>query len=614
MLDSDAEAAPQDCDEDASRLVQLARVTADLTRAADLATISTIVTHHAAQALGADVALIALMDGPHRLRAHGAYGLTRRQADEWAAFDLDQCNPMTEAVRTRSVVRVKNRSELLARFPALDDGTERSSVVVPLLDRGVKGNALGAVAFRFNDRPLDLDSGELASLSVLADVCAQSVLRIESERASIDQQARLQFLADATTILASTMDYRETLAQVAGLAVPFHADWCAVDILEDGVLHTLAVAHVDPAKVALARQLQERWPADPQSPQGAALVARTGRSLLVEEVTEEMLVAGTRDAEHLRLARELALRSAVSVPLRARERVLGTLTLVSAESGRRYCTADVAFVEDLGRRAGLAIDNAELYSETRRVAGELQATLLPQELPRIAGWELAATYRQAGRTEVGGDFYDVTQLPDGRICAIIGDVMGRGVDAAMAGSRLRAAAHVLMTQDPRPAALSSAVDRFMAIDPLTPLATAVYLLVDEHRDTAEMVVAGHPPPLLARAGGVQPLEEGRSPLIGIAPQVRRSVTFDFGPGDLLILYTDGLVERRTEQLDQGVERLAHANRDLLAASGAAPGTSDLALLVQSAVARVSDPERHDDVAVLALRRLVASGDPGDSVV
>ena len=136
--------------------------------------------------------------------------------------------------------------------------------------------------------------------------------------------------------LATSLDYRQTLRQVASLAVPTHADWCSVQMVDDGVLRTLAVAHVDPEKVQLAKELETRWPPDPDAPGGAAQVARTGESLLVEDVTDEMLVAAAQDEEHLRVARELGLQSAMSVPLIAKDRVLGVLTFVAAESGRRY--------------------------------------------------------------------------------------------------------------------------------------------------------------------------------------------------------------------------------------------------------------------------------------
>src|SRR5690242_520844 len=358
--------APEDGTK-ASRLVALSAVTAHLAQADGLAAMSDVITHEAGRVLEADAAIVVVREGQRRLRAHGTVGLTPEQLTQYSVFDIDLEGPLGEAVRTGSVVRIRDRAELVERYPSLDDGVERSSVTLPLLRRAGDTAALGAMAFRFDDRCVHLAEDELAVLSVLADVCAQTVLRLAAEKQRAEQEARLQFLADASTVLASTMDYYETLTQVAGLAVPFHADWCAVEVLEDGVLRNLTVAHVDPQKVALAREVQSRWPSDPERPSGSAVVARTGESLLVEEVTDEMLVAGTRDPEHLRVARELGLRSALSVPLRAHERVLGVLTFVAAESGRRYSTADIPFAEDLGRRAALAIDNAELYSDSRRV-------------------------------------------------------------------------------------------------------------------------------------------------------------------------------------------------------------------------------------------------------
>jgi serine phosphatase RsbU (regulator of sigma subunit) len=338
------------------------------------------------------------------------------------------------------------------------------------------------------------------------------------------------------------------------------------------------------------------------------VVARTGESLLVEEVTDEMLVAGTRDPEHLRVARELGLRSALSVPLRAHERVLGVLTFVSAESGRRYTAADVPFAEDLGRRGGLAIDNAELYSESRRVTAELQATLAPQELPLLDGWEFADLYQQSGRTEVGGDFYDVAVLPDGRLGVVMGDVMGRGVDAAVAGSRLRTATRVLMTQNPDPAALARAVDRYMEREALIPLASAAYLLLDQVAGEATVTLAGHPPPLLVHADGTTEfMDLARSTLLGVGPGVgpteRVASNFAFEPGDTLVLFTDGLVERRGEDIEQRLEQL----RTTVAGRvhDGAWATDPLGEVLAAVADSMLGTERHDDVAVLALRRHLA---------
>ena len=582
------------------RLAALAGIVAQVAAATTVEQLTETITEQASQIMGASRAVLAVRDGTNRLRTIATHGLSPSEARQWASLDLDEPSPLTEAVRTSQVITVANRADLLARYPALDDGTERSSVTLPLISR-TDGSAVGAVGFRFDRRVGPVDPEELWVLGVLSDICAQTMLRLRAEAQSAARAAQLEFLADASEALATTLDYRETLRQVASLAVPTHADWCSVQMVDDGVLRTLAVAHIDPDKVQLARELETRWPSDPNRPGGAAQVARTGRSLLIEAVTDEMLVATARDEEHLRVARELGLRSAMVVPLLANERVLGVLTFVAAESGRRYTPEDVAFAEDLARRAGLAIDNADLYSQTRRVASVLQATLLPQDLPELPGWQLGTVYRQSGRTDVGGDYYDVSGRDDGRVIAVLGDVMGRGVDAAVSGSLMRAAARVLSTQDPEPGALAAAMDRFMAIEPPTQMASSLYALFDPAEDAVALVVAGHPPPLLVQGGTTRFMTEEGSPVHGLGPVPRGAVHSRFGVGDLLLLYTDGLVERRGEGIDIGLKRLQAAAEELLVG---VDDDTDLDEVLESLAEAVSDPERQDDVAVLAFRRTV----------
>ena len=199
--------------------------------------------------------------------------------------------------------------------------------------------------------------------------------RAETEAQEVRKSAdALRFLVEASAELSSSLDYRATLSSVARMAVPAMADWCAVDALEDGCVdgsvQRLAVVHQDPEKVRQAYELQERYPPDPDSPQGVHYVLRTGRSELYPEVTEEMLEAGARDEEHLRIMRDLGFTSAIIVPLIARGRTLGVITFVSAESGRLYEEADLELAEDHARRAALAIDNARLYNEAQKEIAE----------------------------------------------------------------------------------------------------------------------------------------------------------------------------------------------------------------------------------------------------
>ncbi len=190
-----------------------------------------------------------------------------------------------------------------------------------------------------------------------------------TERKRAEEALRL--LAEASAELSSSLDYRATLTNVARSAVPHFADWCAVDVLDDdGSLDRIAVAHEDPEKVGMARELQRRYPPSPEAPTGAYKVLRTGRPEFYPEIPDELLEAAAGDEEHLRLLREIGFTSAIIVPITARSRTLGTITLVSAESGRPYTEADLRLAEDLARRIASAVDNARLYEEVERELAE----------------------------------------------------------------------------------------------------------------------------------------------------------------------------------------------------------------------------------------------------
>jgi signal transduction histidine kinase len=185
-----------------------------------------------------------------------------------------------------------------------------------------------------------------------------------------------RFLAEANEVLASSLDFEETLQSVARIVVPALADWSAVHLATPGgTAELLTACHTDPAKEALVRELQRRYPAEPDASASATRVLRTGKTALVPEVDDDMLMAAARDRDHLRLLRALGLRSFVCAPLTARGRVIGTLSLASAESGRRYRVGDVALVEDLARRAALCVDNARLFHDAGEATHRLQEAL-----------------------------------------------------------------------------------------------------------------------------------------------------------------------------------------------------------------------------------------------
>ncbi len=182
------------------------------------------------------------------------------------------------------------------------------------------------------------------------------------------EEERARFLAESGHLLTTSLDYQETLGRVAELAVPHIADWAAVDVIQDGEVHRLAVAHPDPAKLALVEEIARRWPEDPQKPGAVTRVQRTGEPLLLPEIPASILEESAQGEEHLRMLRELGLRSAMIVPLEARDQILGSITFVASESGRTFGEADLNLARELADRAALAVDNARLYQESQQAS------------------------------------------------------------------------------------------------------------------------------------------------------------------------------------------------------------------------------------------------------
>jgi GAF domain-containing protein len=453
---------------------------------------------------------------------------------------------------------------------------------------------MGAIGLSFPGRRR-LTPAELEFLEIVADTCAQALERIKALEDADNQTAKLAFLADAAVELASSLDYETTLAQVARLAVPRFADWCAIDLVNGTHLNRVAVAHVDPAKVELAHSLQDAYPPDPASPVGPWEVVRTGNPLLIPAITEEMLTSVAVDEEQVQIARELQLCSALTVPLAARGKVFGVITWVYAESGRHFGPEDVAFAEDLARRAAVAIDNAELHSQTLAAAVELQRAVLPEALPSLPGWELASHYSPSGRTEVGGDFYDAIPLGGGRIAVFVGDVMGRGVHAAAAMAQMRSAVRAYAAVDPSPEAVLRSLDIMLRRYPSEQLVTLLYLLFNPRHDELMVANAGHPPAVVLRSDlSTQQLPWADGAPLGVGRNRRRLSRLPFRTGDTLVAFTDGLIERRDEDIEQGMKRV-HDAMPAMVDSTLPRALDELAALLRRDL-------HDDDVAAVAVRR------------
>jgi PAS domain S-box-containing protein len=506
-------------------------------------------------------------------------------------------------------------------LPGMDPGVVEAfrrvlATGAPVVDQEVEAETPAAPGYRrawlASYYPVYSRGGEVIGVGV---VVVETTLRkrAEEERARAlelehaaraeaeEAERRARFLAEASVILDQSLDYDATLTNLSRLAVPWLADWFAVDVVEpDASLRRVTVAHVDPEKARLAQELAERYPTDPDSPTGIPAVVRSGRPELYAEIREELVAEGARDREHLELLRALELKSAMLVPMTARGRTLGAITLASSAAGRHYDEDDLMLAQEVARRAAIAVNNARLYEERARTARTLQESLLPPRLPDVPGIDVGARYRAAGEgNEVGGDFYDVFAVPAGGWGVVIGDVCGKGAEAAALTALVRYTLRALASATTPPSAILAELNRSIRrqrSDNRFCTVTYAHLTPVPTGARVTLAAGGHPLPAVLRAGGQVEYVGCPGTLLGVLQDPRlRDSSVELGPGDSLVLYTDGVTDagapEHLVEPDELAAKLAKCRRD---------AASEVARCLEEAV--VTDGfEPHDDIAILVVR-------------
>jgi PAS domain S-box-containing protein len=407
------------------------------------------------------------------------------------------------------------------------------------------------------------------------------------------QGQQFAFLADAGEVLAESLDLQATLDRLLAVIVPEFGDWAAIDLFdEDDRLKTVAAIHTDPEKMRLIKRLVGRYNHDPRVEPTIAAALRAGRPMIVHDISDDLLKR-TAIPSLLPVIRELAPRSAVTVPLRTRGRTIGSLVAYWSATPRRYKDSDLPLFEELTKRAAVAIENARLFEREREIAAEFQRAALPISLPQVTGIRFDAVYVPASDRELlGGDWYDALRLNDGRIVVSIGDVAGSGLGAAVIMASMRQVIRGVAQVYPDPIAMLDAADRTLKTEHPETFVTAFVGVLDPVAQTLTHASAGHPPPFLRdAAGAVTQLGTSGLPL-GLRVRGEEAATTVLPGSALLVFYSDGLVEA-DRNIVRGFERLEAA----IARPDIAGHPNPAAALYRAVLKRGGS----DDVVVLTLR-------------
>ncbi|MET7655758.1 MULTISPECIES: SpoIIE family protein phosphatase [unclassified Streptomyces] len=442
----------------------------------------------------------------------------------------------------------------------------------------------------------------LGAAASVVDVTERHRAAAEADRA----RRRLALIAEASTRVGTTLEVDRTAHELAEIAVPQLADVVAVDILDSALACRRSRRPDNGPELFRALALKAAHPtvalraADPPGDVAAyegdrlvTLCVHTGRPVLVRHVGERDIPRIARDAEAGALLARAGVHSYLAVPLIAHGEVLGALDLKRTSNPLPFDEDDVILAGELAGRAAVAIDNARWFESVRNTALTLQRSLLPDHAAHHTGLELASRYQPAQATsEVGGDWYDVIPLTDDKTALVVGDVMGNGIDAAATMGRLRTATCAYADLDLDPGSVLRHLDK-ITCDLEHYIVTCLYAVYDPRTRQCRIANAGHMPPALAGPGHDPTLLElpAGAPL-GVGGISFETTTVELTPGDLLVLYTDGLVETRQHPID---DRLAVLLTFLDEPGRPLEEICDLLLY------GLRHPDDHDDVALLIAR-------------
>jgi PAS domain S-box-containing protein len=528
--------------------------------------------------LGSDAAAVLLMDAGGEsltVRAADGPGMAAGRGVEVAAGDVSVAAPLAAAA---PLVRHEPSDDEAG--PLMRNRGVQTLMAAPLR---VGARTLGVLLTDWLS-PRTLGQDEIDLIGLAAGRIALAVDRAQAYEAEQTARLRLEILARSSDVLGESLDFHAALDDLVEIIVPHVADWCAIDLAETGGGHSISAAHADPAKTELVRELVRRYPPD---------AGGRGAGAFFESAAE--------DDAHRAILRGLQTRAAVVAPLTARGRTHGTLTLATAESGRGYGNDDVAFATELARRAATAIDTARLYQDRDQVARTLQRTLLPPDLPDVPGIELAAVYHPAGGGgDVGGDFYDAFETGEGDVFLAIGDVCGKGAQAAALTGIARHTVRAVAVRERSPRMILRTLNQSLlrqAGERRFCTVAVGRLQLSDAGGRLTVCCGGHPPPLLVRPDGT--VEEAGTPgtLLGIYEQVQLSdLTLPLQVGDAVVFHTDGVTEERLAGHMFGEHRLIEILRTSVGMSAAG-----IAERIERAVLEFNPAPPADDIAVIVLR-------------
>jgi serine phosphatase RsbU (regulator of sigma subunit)/anti-sigma regulatory factor (Ser/Thr protein kinase) len=546
-------------------------------------------------------------------------GFPDEVAARWTTVQLESHAPVADAIRLGEPVLCATRADILERYPAVAESLAgTSSVAIAALPLRGESSVFGAIGISFaEERSFEHD--EVAFLDSIATQVATAYERATSfeaeraaRRAAEAASERIAYLSEATADLTQSLDPETTMQRIAELAVPTLADWCAVHVVDGAFARPVALAGLDPSATAMVRELSQRNPVPIDAPAGLGAVVRTGEPIVLRRVTMEAVRASTDEREVVDLLSRL--RSIAILPMKFGDEVVGTVTL-SNTTDRRLEDADVALAGELAGRAAQAITNARLYAQRTQIAATLQASLMPPTAMLVPGIEVASRFVAAAEgLDVGGDFYDVFRLgtvddPAPTWALVIGDVRGKGADAAAITGIARATVRATALDERSPARMLERLnqvllaaaedDRFASETGEPRFCTACVVTVTPGPRGADIVVAvgGHPLPYVVRATGHVETAGRQGGLIGVLrdPEIV-DVPMRLGAGDALVLFTDGVTERHANGrfFDDGglVGTLA---------LGAGPSAEAVAGRVEYASRTFVDSDVRDDLAILVAR-------------